>query len=93
MNKLNRLLDTPVMEEKRQEAPSSDPVVRDNEEAPVPRHGSHHVVPFLVQTLFRAGQGKIHIDALQHMRVGHQRSCWIECSSPAIKSRVFNFLC
>ena len=37
-------------------------------------------------TLFRAGHGRIHIDAVQHMRLGHQRSCWIGCSTRVVKS-------
>ena len=41
----------------------------------------------------RVGHEKIHIDASQHTRVGHQRSCWMGCSSRVIKNRVFNFLC
>ena len=33
------------------------------------------------QRLFQAGPGKMHIDALQHTKIGHRRSCWTGCSS------------
>ena len=41
-------------------------------------------------TVFRAGPGKIHIEALQHMKVEHQMSCWIGCYSrePGVQLRV-----
>ena len=100
----------PVIEEKRQEAPSSDPVHARQRESPGSKGTkTHHLDPRLkrwtnmnsrtlcsvpgADTVFRAGQGKIHIDALQQTRVGHQRSCWIGCSSRVIKSRVVNCLC
>ena len=70
-------------------------------------HKNHHLDPRLLDkhelthVVFRswcrhcekAGPGKIYIDSSQHTRVGHQRSCWIGCSSRAIKSRMFNYLC
>ena len=37
VEQVDQIAGNPVIEEKRQEAPSSDPVVQDNEEAPVPR--------------------------------------------------------
>ena len=37
VEQVDQIAENPVMEEKRQEAPSSDPVMQDNEEAPVPR--------------------------------------------------------
>ena len=108
VEQVEQIVGNPVIEEKRQEASSSpDPVMQDNEEAlvqghenPSPRptveeldkHELTHVVFRLVQTLFRAGQGKIHIDASQHTRVVHQRSSWIGCSS-RVKNRGFNCLC
>ena len=79
-----------MIEEKRQDAPSSDPVMQDNDEAPVPRARKPPPGPAveeldkheLTHVVFRS-------DALQHVRIGHQRSCWIGCSSQVIKSRVF----
>ena len=39
-------------------------------------------------TVFRVGHGKIHIDAVQHTRVGHQRSWWIGRSPRVTKNWV-----
>ena len=44
-------------------------------------------------TVFPAGPEKIHIVALQHMKVAHQSSCWIGCFSQVIKNREFNCQC
>ena len=80
--------------------------MQDNEEEPVPsarkpppgptveglnKHDLTHVVfRSWCRHCFGQGKWKIHIDALQHMRVGHQRSCWTGCSSQVIKSRVLH---
>ena len=44
-------------------------------------------------TVFPAGPEEIHIAPLQHMKVAHQRSCWIGCFSQVIKIQVFNYQC
>ena len=82
-----------IEEKRQEASSSADPFTQDNEEAPVARartrlpgptteeldkHELTHVVFVLgADTVFRVGHGKIHIDASQHTKVGHQRPCWI----------------
>ena len=88
---------------------SADPVMQDNEDTPVARarkpppgptaeeldkHELTHVVfRSCANTVFPAGPEKIHIAPLQHMKVVHQRSCWIGRFSQVIKNEVFNCQC
>ena len=65
---------------------------------PLPKNWTNmnsHTLCFVpcANTVFPAVPKKIHTVVLQHMKVAHQRSCWIGCFSQVIKNRVFNCLC
>ena len=98
-----------IEEKRQGMSPSADPFTQDNEDDPVARARNLHLdlrlknwrnmnlrmlcfVPG-ANIVFPAGPEKIHIVALQHMKVAHQRSCWIGCFSQVIKNQEFNYQC
>ena len=105
VEQVERIAGNPAIEEKRQGiSASADPTMQDNEDTPVARarkpppgrkNMNSHTLCFVpsANTVFPAVPKKIHTVVLQHMKVAHQRSCWIGCFSQVIKNRVFNCLC